>query len=125
MEGANRKSIKIQDMSKINITAPISVCERTGLPRVARFTDLSIHANGSVHVNYTEDTLDNNGEVFLPGTDIKTISHNPWPVNTPDGPVEQEITPELQAVITAVSPKLTKVLKAIEPVEEGGGNGEG
>lgn len=108
----------------INITAAISNCPRTGLPRAARFTDLSVHANGSIHVNYTEDTLDNSGEMFLPGTDIKTISYSPWPVNTPDGPVEQEITPELQAVITAVSPKLTKVLKAIETVEEGGSNGE-
>lgn len=112
--------------NQIKITAPISVCERTGLPRVARFTDLSIHANGSVHVNYVEDTLDNNGETFLAGSDVKTVSHNPWPVQTPDGPVEQEITPELQAVITAVSPKITKVLKAIEPAEqEGEGNGEG
>lgn len=105
-------------MNEIKITAPISVCERTGLPRVARFTDLSIHANGSIHVNYVEDTLDNNGEVFLPGTEHKSISYSPWPTQTPDGPVESEITPELSAVVAAIAPKLGKVLKAIE--QEGG-----
>lgn len=93
-------------MNEIKITAPISNCERTGLPRVARFTDLSINSNGSIHINYVEDTLDNHGEVFVAGQSPKSIFHNPYG----DG---SSLTEELEGLINAVIPSIESVLEGL------------
>lgn len=107
--------------NKINITAAISNCPRTGLPRVARWDSTSHHANGSIQVHYYEDVLDNEGEVFQKGTELKSVEHFGYPISTPEGTVETTITPELEAMRDANIPLIQDVLSAIDPPAKKGG----
>lgn len=107
-------------MNVRNITSAISNCPRTGLPRVARFISKTEHDNGSVSIEYREDTLDLQGEVLIEGTESKTISHHSRPVATPEGVIEPgEPTTEFQAIIDASTPLIEAVLNTIDSAEGG------
>lgn len=109
-------------MNERNITSAISNCPRTGLPRVARFISKTEHSNGSVSIEYREDTLDLEGNVFQQGVESKTISYQSRAVATPEGIIEPgEPTPEFQAIMDATTPLIEAVLNTIDP-QEGGDN---
>lgn len=106
-------------MNKINIQVATSNCPDLGAPRVARFTDLSIHANGSIHANYAIDVLSlDKSKVMIADQERGTVAYNPFPVNHGDEVVEDVMTPELEALVTAIKPKLTNILKTINNEEE-------
>lgn len=100
------------------ITTPIANCPRTGLPRVARYTNHSAHANGSVSVNYSIDILDLQGDVFQADSEQGSIVHHSQAIYHGSESTEpEEMTPEMQALVTAVKPKITNILKTLNTPE--------
>lgn len=105
-------------MSNINITVPTSDCPRTGLPRVARYTNHSVHANGSVSVNYAIDTLDLHGDVYKANEDQGAVTYHSQPINHGDQTIESEMIPEIQALLNAEKPLLEDILNTINDEQE-------
>lgn len=111
------------ESKEIVITKPISDCPRTGLPRVARMQNINISLNGSIIMNYTEDVLDNQSEVFVRGDEMKNIQFLPYPINGPQGAIETPYLLEHQELVNVIKPKLEALLDTInaestEPSEE-------
>lgn len=98
----------------IDIAENIGKCPRTDLDRVARFSSLTVNSNGFVQIHYTKDTLDKTGEVFQQGTEIQSVTYHPQPISTPEGIIQPVQMPEeIAALVSAVSPHLSEVLKAL------------
>lgn len=115
-----KSNIKFNNMeNQIKIIVPISDCERTGLPRVARYTNHSVHANRSVSVSYAIDTLDLNGEVYLKGSEQGEITHHSQAIHRGTEVIEPvEMSAEIQALLDAEKPLLTNILNTLNTTEE-------